>query len=684
MSTNKKTYNTACPRNCYSTCSFLVTVEDGKVSEINPQPLNKATPEGICLKGLSYIERTNSPKRIIKPLKKVNGNFIEISMDEALKEISEKLLSIREKYSPQSVMFYSASGMSGLLNSFSSNFWKMFGGATTVYGNLCWPAGLEAVRLTLGENKHNAPWDLENSDLIIVWGKNPAESNIQQMIPIEKAQSKGAKLIVIDPRRTPSSERANLLIQPKPGTDAFLALTIAKILIDRNHIDKSFIDKYVLGFDEFKNSLSEYSVEKCINVTGVKEEFIYHLADEIVKSEAMTIVPGYGMQRYSNGGQTIRSLLTLNILTGNIGKKGACFHYADLQGDIFSEVKEPLSYFPPKKTDGIFRREISTARLGEEMLNISDPELKAIWVERGNPVAQNPDSNKVKEAFRKLEYKIVVEQFLTDTALEADIILPAKSMFEQSDIISSYWNPYIQLKQKVVDPPGEVLPETEIYFRLAELMNFPEEEISKNLIQNDDAVINNWLEEQLTKFEGLSLDKLKEGPVLTPGYQEIAFEDLMFDTPSEKIELYSEEANKRWNVNKLPSFEKPVEFSDADEKYKFNLLSPNTKNRIHSQFGNLEVIKIIDPEPFATISAIDAESKKIKTGDMIKVFNDRGEITLKTKIDFSLRPGNIVVINGYWHQEGACPNSLSKGRETDMGFGTAFHDNLVNFEKVKR
>jgi anaerobic selenocysteine-containing dehydrogenase len=679
-----KSINTACPRNCYSTCSFKVWTDDGKVIKIDPQPLNKATPEGICLKGLSYVERVNSPKRILYPLKKINGEFKQISWDNALNEISEKLKSFKLNFGAQSILFYYASGMSGLLNSVSTNFWRLFGGATTVYGNLCWPAGLEATRLTLGENKHNVPWDLENSKLIVVWGKNPAESNIQQMIPIEKAQQKGAKLVYIDPRRTASSERADLLLQPIPGTDGILALAIAKILIETDQIDHVFIEKYVLGFNEFKESVLKIDLKEASEECGISLDFINKLASLIGTIKPMTLIPGYGMQRYSNGGQTTRCLLALSIITGNIGKEGACWHYADLQGDIFSEVKEPLNYFPPDKPDGIFRREIATARLGEDMLKLSNPKLKMVWVERGNPLSQNPDSNKIKEAFDKLEYKVVVEQFLTDTAKEADIVLPAKTMFEQSDIISSYWNPYIQLRQKVIEPIGEVKPETEIYYHLAKKLKFPESEIEKAIPYPSDDAIEKWLNKQLEPFE-IDIEELKKAPVLAPGLQEIAFSDYKFNTPSGKIELYSKAAKENWRVNPLPSFEKTIEGkSKTMDKYPFNLMSPNTKNRIHSQFGNLENIKLIDPEPFATINLGDAQKKGIKNNDLIKVHNDRGELTIKAKTDASLRPGNIVIINGYWHQEGACPNVLSKGRETDMGHGTAFHDNMVNYEKAAK
>ncbi len=678
----KKAHTTACPRNCYSTCSFKVWTDDGKVVNIDPEPLNKATSEGICLKGLSYIERVNSPKRILHPLKKVKGEFIQISWEEALNEISEKLKFHKENHSPQSVLFYYASGMSGLLNSVSTNFWKMYGGATIVYGNLCWPAGLEATRLTLGESKHNVPWDLENAKLIVVWGKNPAESNIQQMVPIEKAQEKGAKLVYIDPRRTASAERADLLVQPIPGTDGILALALVKILIENSQVDQEFIDKYVKGYDAFKESVLKINIKDASEECGVSVEFIQKLANYIGTIKPMTLIPGYGMQRYSNGGQTTRCLLALSIITGNIGKSGACWHYADLQGDIFSEVKEPLSYFPPEKPDGIFRREIAIARLGEDMLKLSNPELKMAWVERGNPVTQNPDSNKVKEAFRKLDYVVVVEQFITDTAQEANIVLPAKSMFEQSDIISSYWNPYVQLRRKVIEPIGEVKPETEIYYQLAKKMGFSDSEIEKNIPYPSDEAIEEWLSNLLKPFPSITIEKLKKGPVLTPVLQEIAFSDFVFNTPSGKIELLSETAAKNWNVDSLPTYVKTTEGKrNKEDKYPFNLMSPNTKNRIHSQFGNLESIKAIDPEPIATINSGDAIKKGINENDIIRVFNDRGELKIKAKIDASLRPGNIVIVNGYWHQEGSCPNVLSKGRETDIGHGTAFHDNMVNFEK---
>ncbi|TDI45127.1 MAG: hypothetical protein E2P02_08110 [Acidobacteria bacterium] len=207
-------------------CTARVHVEDGRIVRLEPHTGNLATPEGVCLKGLSYVERTHSPDRLLYPLRRRPRTFehTRISWDEALDTIAEKLERARDTLGPPSVFFYAASGTKGLLNQVSHDFWRLFGGYTTTYGDLCWPAGLEATRLTLGENKHSDPTDLARAKLIVMWGKNPAETNIHQTVFINDALEAGGTLVVIDPRRTETAERADLLIQPRPGTDGALAL----------------------------------------------------------------------------------------------------------------------------------------------------------------------------------------------------------------------------------------------------------------------------------------------------------------------------------------------------------------------------------------------------------------------------------------------------------------------------
>lgn len=652
-------------------------MENNRIMRILPYSGNRATPEGPCIKGLSYIERTHSPERIIHPMIKTSsGKFEKISIDEALDLVGHRLGAIKEKWGSHSILWYRGSGMSGLTNEIGNSFWKAFGGTTLTYGNLCWPAGLEAVRLTLGSVKHNVPWDLENAKTIIIWGKNPAETNIQEISFIARAKDKGCTIIVIDPLRTLTADKAEMLFRPRPGTDGALALALARILIDNDLIDHEFIAKNVMGFDELKQSLHISPAEAEL-ITGIPVENIIELARIIGTHGPLTILPGYGLQRHQNGGQTIRSVLLLSVLTGNIGKPGSGFNYANLQSYIYDDVKEPLSYFADSEKDMPFRRTISMAKLGSDMLKTKDPELKAVWIERGNPLLQSPDTNCVKKAFSSLTFKVVVEQFMTDTAADADIILPAKDMFEQSDIIGSYWSPYIQFKPKVIQSPGEVMPESEIYYHLAKRLNL---DVSQEMIpEPGNNNIEQWLENRIKGYSEITLDNLRMAPVLAPGLQQIAWEDLKFNTPSGKIELYSSEAKLKWGISPLADYT-AINHSKEDKKYPLVFLTPNTGSRIHSQFGNLKIIKETTPEPYIRISPVDAIKRSLIDGQKIRVFNQIGEVISSVKITNRVLPGLVVFPNGIWFNEGGGVNQLISGQETDIGFGAAFHDNRVEIE----
>jgi anaerobic selenocysteine-containing dehydrogenase len=670
---------TACPRNCYSACSFRVQTENNRIIRILPYAGNRATPEGPCIKGLSYIERTHSSDRIIHPLiKNSSGKFSEIKINEALDIICFKLSTLKDTFGSHSILWYRGSGMSGLTNDIGYSFWKAYGGTTLTYGNLCWPAGLEAIRLTMGSVKHNVPWDLENARTIIIWGKNPAETNIQEIAFIARAKEKGCRIIVIDPLRTLTADKADILYNPIPGTDGALALALARVLVDKGLIDHEFIFKNVKGFEEFRDSLN-ISPSEAEGITGIPATDITALACIIGSNGPLTILPGYGLQRHQNGGQTIRSILALSVITGNIGKPGTGFNYANLQSYIFDDIKEPVSYFPDKVKDYPFRRTISMAKLGQDMTKTNDPVLKAAWIERGNPVLQSPDTNSVNKAFSSLLFVVVVEQFMTDTAALADIILPAKDIFEQSDIIGSYWSPYIQFKPKVIESPGEVMPESEIYYHLAKKLNL---HISNSSIpEPGNSNIEKWLDTRIKDYSELTLQTLKESPVLAPGLQQIAWEDLFFETPSGKIELYSAEAEEKWGISPLPIYI-PVEHSDKENKYPLIILTPNTGSRIHSQFGNLKIIKETNPAPSARISPYDAGKRNLVDGQRIRIFNQTGELNTIMSVSNRIPQGLVMLPNGIWLSEGGGVNHLIAGEETDIGFGAAFHSNRVEIEGI--
>jgi anaerobic selenocysteine-containing dehydrogenase len=667
-----------------------VTVKDGRLILVEPEPTNRATAEGPCLKGLSYVERVHSPDRIVHPLRRQpDGTFVQVSWEAALDEISQQLSRVRGEYGAQSVLYYSASGTKGLLNRCGLDFWRAFGGCTTTYGDLCWPAGLEATRLTLGANIHNAPWDLAHAQLIIFWGKNTAETNIHQMTFVDQALDRGATLVVIDPRRTQTAERAQLLVQPRPGTDGFLALAVARLIRDQGMIDAEYVATHVHGFEEFSSQLDEVDVAGHAEICDVPLPVIEELASLLGKVKPATICAGFGMQRYTNSGQTMRAILSLLAVTGNFGRPGAGWVYANLQTEVFGGPPSPFSFFPPSargghadNIDGNVRISVSTARLGRDMAAQQDPPLKFAWVERGNPLSQNPDTQRVRAAFRALDFCVVSEQFLTDTAREADIILPAKSMFEQTDIIGAYWHPYLQLRPRIIDSPGEVRPETAVYLELGKKLDL---DLAGSIPEDSEPAVHAWLTRQLAPLN-LTLEAFADGPVLAPGHEEVVFADGVFPTPSGKIELLSAEAHQRWGVDPLPRVDLPLESAlqkDGDPRFPLQMMTPNTKNRIHSQFGNLAVVQAIADPPEAQLNPADAAARAIAPGDQVRIFNDRGAFMVKARIDGGIRPGCVSVTNGWWSTECGPVNLTSLGRETDMAFGSAFHDNLVQVERAR-
>lgn len=676
------TFLTACPRNCYSTCAMKVTVEDGRLLKVEAAEENRATAEGPCLKGLSYVERAHSAERITRPLlRRPDGALLPVSWDEALDAVASALEKARGEGGPRSVLYYSASGTKGLLNGCGLAFWRLFGGCTTTYGDLCWPAGLEATRLTLGDVSHNAPWDLANARLIVMWGKNAAETNVHQMAHLHAALEKGGTLVVVDPRRTETAERASLLLPLRPGTDGALALALGHVLVRDGYVDRGFVDRHVLGFDEWASLVATWPPARAAEVCGVPASSVERLGALLGTEHPATIVPGFGMQRFTNSGQAMRAMLALLAVTGQVGRPGAGWMYANLQTQLFSPVKDPLDFYPPESPDGVVRVSISTARLGRDMLAAKDPPLRVAWVERGNPIPQNPETHAVLRAFRALDFRVVVEEFLTDTAREADVVLPAKNLFEQPDVIGAYWHPYLQLRRKVMEPPPEVKPETEIYRMLGRRLGVAEEALAAALPGPSDSAVEAWLDGRLAPL-GLSLADFEKGPVLSPRFEEVAFAGLTFPTPSGKIELASDEAVSRWGVSRLPEFLEPLERPEPAGEFPLHLLTPNTKNRIHSQFGNLETIRRMGPAPFVAMHPRDAHSRGLGAGATARVFNGRGELRLPVALDRGLRPGCVSVTNGFWLAEGGAVNVLSMGRETDLGHGAAFHDNAVQVEKA--
>jgi anaerobic selenocysteine-containing dehydrogenase/Fe-S-cluster-containing dehydrogenase component len=650
---------------------MLVTVENGRITRIEGDPLNPATDGRVCVKGLSYARRVASPDRLLHPLRRTaSGGFERVSWNAALDDIAERLDRVRQAQGPEAVLYYEASGSHGALGRLAMAFWHQFGGCTLTYGDLCWPAGLEATRLTYGTNLHNHPRLTAESRFILVWGHNPAETNVHQWRLILDAQQSGARVAVIDPRSTDTTDAGDVHLQPRPGTDGALALGLARAIVDDGLEDRAFLAAHAAGVDGYLARLRDYPLERVASITGVPVQQIRSLAREYARTRPALLVAGFGLQRNHQAGQTMRAVSLLPALTGNVGVAGGGWQYANLASHVLGDV--PL----PPEPDAV-RRGLPVSQLGPGLAALRDPPVAAAWVEKGNPASQNPRSPLVRDALSRLDLLVVVDQRLTDTARLAHYVLPAKSLFEEEDVCTAYWHPYVQRRAKVLEPPGEVKTETEIWRLLSSRLGF-----DTSWFPADEHAARTMLEGMLPT--GLTLEGLACRPGLAAGVKDVAFEDRVFPTPSGRIEFTSADAARLWSIDAVPVYEPLGEGHESALALRFplQLLSCKTRDRIHSQFGNVDWVRQVERPHLLDIHPADAAARGLAEGDVAAVFNDRGRVEVGVRLDAGLRPGVVHVLEGRCHDRDPDVNALTDAGVTDINHGGTFYECLVEVKRV--
>lgn len=667
--------NTVCPRNCYSGCGMQIHLKGDKIIKVKGNENNPATRGKICLKGLSYPQMIDHPDRLLYPLKRKGARgtsqFERITWDEAMDLVYDHFKPMVETYGPESILYYVGSGNHGsIMQQYAYGFWYQLGGFTGTRGNLCDSAATEAIRYTFGAIKNSALTEIEHTELIILWGKNPSFTNMHSMYHIHKALEKGAKMVTIDPRLNESSNRSDLHLYPRCGTDGLLAIGVAKCMIDKGLVDGDFINKHVLGYEAYKTMLDDYSMEEIARLTEVSVEAIQQLVDMMAAVKKFTIILGKGYQRYSNGGQTTRAICALPVIAGAIGKRGVGLYFNDSQRPM-----QKWPYYPPKPQH--IRTTLNMGKLAE-IDHMQDPPIKGMWIEAANPMTSNPNRHKLEKALQGLDYMVCAEHFLTDTAKMADLVLPAAMFLEENDIIRSYGHSYLQLKQKVMACPREVKTDKEIYHMLGKRFGF-----DMAYLPEDDATILR----QVISASGYAttLEEMKEKPYLFPEYDAIAYADKIFPTESGKIELYAESLQRDWGVHPLPIYVEPSEskYSNPEgfKKYPLQFMTAHAKERINSQFSQPDWLsEMVEPEMH--IHTKDALARKIRNGDRVRVFNQRGEIYVKALVGEAVQSGTVNVFEGWYDHTHASVNKLTEDRATDFGHGAAFHNCLVEVEKV--
>ncbi|MCY8463679.1 molybdopterin-dependent oxidoreductase [Bacillus atrophaeus] len=665
-----KVHQSACPLNCWDSCGFLVTVENEKVKKVDGDPHHPITEGKICGRGRMLETKTNAPERLRYPMKKQNGEFVRISWCQALDEIADRMQKIKETAGTTAVLHSHDYANNGLLKALDQRFFNGYGGVTEIVGSICWGSGIEAQSWDFGRSYGHGPLDIYNSKHVIVWGRNVSRTNMHLYHHLQQIKKQGATLTVIDPIFNPTAKLADRYISVKPGMDGWLAAGVLKILIQSGKTNEDFIRNHSFGFEEVASLLASVSLEEIIVKTETSIEELQYLAGLYADGPTATFM-GLGMQRYKNGGGTIRWIDALVAASGNVGIKGGGANFGNVQiGESFAKPKLTL---PELKTQS---RTFSMMTQAEEILTAADPAIEMIIVTCGNPLTQVPNTNKVKEAFEKVPMTVAIDSILTDTAKLCDYVLPTATVFEEEDIYySSMYHHFVQYGKKLVEPQGEAKSDSWIWAELAERLGFGElfEYSTEEFLQMGLSSLEK---------EGVTLERLKEKGHLPLPVKEVPWDDYKFLTPSGKFEFVSSAAEKK-GYSGLPQLDVPEESAFHDsrlaEKYPYTLLSIHPQRSNHSQHVPfIEKMQHIQVD----ISPDIADEQAVQDGDVVVIFNERGRLEGKAKIMKQAHPKTINIDEGMWSAFGGSVNTLTKDTNSDNGMGSTLFDCLVGMEKA--
>ena len=656
---------------CYHSCGTRVTVEDGKAVKIRgleSHPLNKGR---LCPKGAHGLDVVYSPDRLKKPLKRRNGGFEEVSWDRALDEIAEKLTRLKKEFGPQVFGFFCGSigvenlEMSTLVHLVRSGF-----GSPNFFSveSICYRMRIRTRQMTFGRYPTEEP----DSNLYILWGHNPDQSDFPLKFFMKKNLKKGAKLVVIDPKRIPLADQADMYLRIRPGTDGALALALMNVIIEEDLYDHDFVEKHTIGFNRLVPHVKPYTPEWAADVTWIAAGDIRALARLFANTRGASIFQGTCTQdQTANGTQNSRAFAVLQTITGNInvpggwvtsppprfGHPGYSVEGMPLGGDEY-----PLFYelWGRKASYGVVT-----------MVPESIPEkLKAFLVIGGNPLMSMPDSNAFKAAFEKLDLLVVHDLFMTATARAAHYVLPACSHLEKWGTAYTYnvchCLPYLMLRKKCIEPLNESWSEwrflTELGNRLGLSASFPwktEEEFVAYMIGPS----------------GLSFEHLLNEKPAGDYYAEKNYTnpDGFFRTPSKKIEIYSD-ALEQAGFDPLPSYLEPEQGPVRGEKSfreKYPLiLSVGNRNLYytHSQHHQVEALRKLYPDALAEVGPETASKYGLTEGDPVVVETNRGRVNMKARVDQRVAEGIVLVPHGWGGEANANLLTDHTCREPIMGY----------------
>ncbi len=669
----------ACPHDCPDTCALLTTVENGVAIRVQGNPGHRHTDGALCAKVSRYTERTYHPERILQPLRRVgpkgSGQFEPVGWEEALDTIAVRLKAIAAR-DPQAILPYSYAGTMGQVQAegMAARFFHRLG-ASHLERTICSAAGGEALLNTFGAKIGMKVEHFTEAKLILIWGSNSITSNLHFWRLAQQAKRQGARLICIDPRRSETAEKCHEHIALRPGTDAALALALMHQLITHNWLDHDYIARHTLGWHSLRERALLWPPERAADVCSVPAQQIIDLARDYGTSQPAAIRLNYGMQRVRGGGNAVRAVACLPALVG------AWRHKAG--GLLLSSSGHfPVQRAALHRADllaGRTPRLINMVTIGDDLLRESSPDfgprIDALIVYNSNPVAVAPESAKVAQGFAREDlFTVVLEHFQTDTADHADIILPATTQLEHWDVHAAYGHTDVLLNRPAIAPLGQARSNAAIFRALAARMGFDDP-----CFQDDDETLCRTAFGDQVDFDTL----LRQGFATLP-VPEAPFADGGFLTPSGRCEFASSRLAALGRdplPNHLPNHEPAL----SSAAYPLAMISPPARNFLNSSFVNVKSLRDIEREPLLEIHAEDAAARGIESGQVVRVFNARGEYRCKAEVSRRARAGVVNGLGVWWRKlglDGTNVNQLTSQQLTDMGNGPVFYDCLVEVERA--
>ena len=662
-----------CPLDCPDTCSLTVTIDQDRIVAIRGSRANPYTAGVICTKvAQAYPEFVHGSGRLRSPLRRVGakggGRFDPISWAEALDTIHERFTAIMAEHGPQAIVPLNYAGPHGMLagGSMDLRFFHRLGATLLDRKPLCGGIRTEAWVGTFGPVPGMPPEQAAHAQLIIAWGNNVTWSNLHLMPIIRRARKAGARLVVVDPRRTKIAAEADVHLALRPGTDVVLAWAVAAELERRGALDRTFIERHVAGVEEYMSTARPWGLAGAARVCGVTEAQIGQLVDWYQGLSPAAISVGNGLERNQNGGSGIRAVFALPALAGKFGIRGGGL----INGASFAFPKTSGRLQRPDLVPGGTRM-FNIIDIGRHLLDTTAaPPIKALFIYNHNPLIVHPDQNRLRRGLAREDLFVVgADVVMTDSLAYADVVLPACSHFEHDDLYPAYGQHWLQRAEPVIPRQGQALPNTEIFRRLAARFGFADPAFTASDAELMDEAIDGG-DPRLGGVQPSALPTERATAMTANGEQAILFGNVFPRTPSGKVELVSTYLAEKYAAP-LPTW-RPV-----SGPFPLALISPASDRRITSTFGGARGSEAAPP---LEMHPDDARARGLRSGMRVRVWNDLGEIHASLRVTETVAPGVVSSLKGAWMRTSdndQTVSALCPAHHADISEGACFNDARV-------